>query len=244
MPEMMAYAGRTMTVYRRLEKICDYLGDGVPEPTDDRRRPAPRDALRRIRPRGLPGGVPDLLEGGLARARERTRPRLRGGRREPWSPASSSRSSTSARTAPIPSSVRCSAARRRRRREPRRRCRRRRSASTSGRSASGTWACRSSCASAPALSSSRWRGRSACVAYLPLEVAGDRPRRRREARPRAGRVGARALEGGDRQDAQRRCRPPRTALHARDGAVLRHDVPGPEPGRPSDQRAAPASCCR
>jgi hypothetical protein len=26
MPEMMAYAGRTMTVYRRLEKICDYMG--------------------------------------------------------------------------------------------------------------------------------------------------------------------------------------------------------------------------
>lgn len=26
MPEMAAYAGRTMTVYRRLEKICDYLG--------------------------------------------------------------------------------------------------------------------------------------------------------------------------------------------------------------------------
>ena len=27
MSEMAAYAGRTMTVYRRLEKICDYLGD-------------------------------------------------------------------------------------------------------------------------------------------------------------------------------------------------------------------------
>jgi hypothetical protein len=27
MPEMMAYAGRTLTVYRRLEKICDYLGE-------------------------------------------------------------------------------------------------------------------------------------------------------------------------------------------------------------------------
>ena len=27
MPEMMAYAGRTMTVYRRLEKICDYMGE-------------------------------------------------------------------------------------------------------------------------------------------------------------------------------------------------------------------------
>ena len=27
MPEMVAYAGRTMTVYRRLEKICDYLGE-------------------------------------------------------------------------------------------------------------------------------------------------------------------------------------------------------------------------
>jgi hypothetical protein len=26
MPEMAAYAGRTMTVYRRLEKICDYMG--------------------------------------------------------------------------------------------------------------------------------------------------------------------------------------------------------------------------
>ena len=26
MPEMTAYAGRTMTVYRRLEKICDYMG--------------------------------------------------------------------------------------------------------------------------------------------------------------------------------------------------------------------------
>jgi hypothetical protein len=26
MPEMMSWAGRTMTVYRRLEKICDYLG--------------------------------------------------------------------------------------------------------------------------------------------------------------------------------------------------------------------------
>jgi hypothetical protein len=27
MPEMLAYAGRTMTVYRRLEKICDYMGE-------------------------------------------------------------------------------------------------------------------------------------------------------------------------------------------------------------------------
>lgn len=27
MPEMMAYAGRPMTVYRRLEKICDYMGE-------------------------------------------------------------------------------------------------------------------------------------------------------------------------------------------------------------------------
>lgn len=27
MPEMAAYAGRTMTVYRRLEKICDYQGE-------------------------------------------------------------------------------------------------------------------------------------------------------------------------------------------------------------------------
>jgi hypothetical protein len=27
MPEMMAYTGRTLTVYRRLEKICDYLGE-------------------------------------------------------------------------------------------------------------------------------------------------------------------------------------------------------------------------
>lgn len=27
MPEMAAYAGRTLTVYRRLEKICDYLGE-------------------------------------------------------------------------------------------------------------------------------------------------------------------------------------------------------------------------
>lgn len=26
MPEMLAYAGRTLTVYRRLEKICDYAG--------------------------------------------------------------------------------------------------------------------------------------------------------------------------------------------------------------------------
>jgi hypothetical protein len=26
MPEMLAYAGRTLTVYRRLEKICDYMG--------------------------------------------------------------------------------------------------------------------------------------------------------------------------------------------------------------------------
>jgi hypothetical protein len=27
MPEMTAYAGRTLTVYRRLEKICDYFGE-------------------------------------------------------------------------------------------------------------------------------------------------------------------------------------------------------------------------
>lgn len=27
MPEMMAYAGRALTVYRRLEKICDYMGE-------------------------------------------------------------------------------------------------------------------------------------------------------------------------------------------------------------------------
>lgn len=27
MPEMLAWAGRTMTVYRRLEKICDYMGE-------------------------------------------------------------------------------------------------------------------------------------------------------------------------------------------------------------------------
>jgi len=29
MPEMTAYAGRTMTVYRRLEKICDYFSEGT-----------------------------------------------------------------------------------------------------------------------------------------------------------------------------------------------------------------------
>lgn len=27
MPEMLAWAGRTLTVYRRLEKICDYMGE-------------------------------------------------------------------------------------------------------------------------------------------------------------------------------------------------------------------------
>ena len=70
MPEMLQYVGRRFTVSRRVEKICDTIAaDG--QPSSARHGLPRRSSVRRIGPRWLPGGLPDLLEGGVASARGR-----------------------------------------------------------------------------------------------------------------------------------------------------------------------------
>ena len=92
----MQHAGKRFTVSHRVEKICDTVSGGPPNSRRMRRHGDPRrPALRRLRPRRLPGGLPPVLEGVVAAPRRRRQP-ARGGSRREGSP--NSRSSRAAAT--------------------------------------------------------------------------------------------------------------------------------------------------
>ena len=85
MPEMLQFCGRRFRVAKQAFKLCDTINGGGMHRMEQRRPPR-GGALRRPGPWRLPGGLPALLEGGVAQAG----PRRRSGQRARRRPATAS----------------------------------------------------------------------------------------------------------------------------------------------------------